>query len=105
MDFLLKVGCYGFDNLAVCIGYVFDNADKITSVDEIAEMIHKSWIINYIYWRDNTPWVDDNVKYIKPFKPINDDRRNLCAITDYKDLPDDEKEKDLILARWFKASL
>jgi len=101
----LNIGCYGFDNLAICIGHTFDSINSDSLVGEIADILHKSWIINYVYWRDNQPWLNDIVNYIKPFKPINDERRNICAITEYKDLPEDEKQKDLILASWFKLYL
>lgn len=96
----LKPGAYGYDNLVICLGNFFSSqsAPKETSLEEVAILIHDSWVENYIYWRDNKPWEKEG--YFKPFKPINDERRNKCAETSYKDLPDDEKEKDLILARY-----
>ena len=98
----LKIACYGFDNLAVCLGIVLDNIDEDADEEKIAELIHEGWVVNYVYWRDNKPWLNKEYNYQKPSKPLGDDRRNLCATTKYKDLPDDEKEKDLILARWVK---
>jgi hypothetical protein len=94
----LKTGCYGFDNLAVCLGYVLEQVDEKSSIDDIADMIHKGWIINYEFWKTEMPWL--KASYIKPAKPLNDERRNLCAATAYEDLPKDEKDKDIVLARW-----
>lgn len=90
----LKPGGFGYDNLAVCIGNLFETT-KIdnTNIEELADIIHKGWIINYTYWRDNTPWVE-NKEYTKPANPLGDERRNNCAITEYKDLPEEEKNKD-----------
>lgn len=99
----LKVGCYGFDNLAVCIGYVMNNIVKDTPVEKIADLIHQGWIMNYVFWRDEKPWLNKDYVYQKPSKPVNDKRRNLCAVTEYDNLPADEKEKDQILAKWIQS--
>jgi hypothetical protein len=37
--------------------------------------------------------------YFKPFNPIGDKQRNNSAITTYDDLPLEEKDKDLIIAK------
>ncbi len=98
----LKPGSYGFDNLATCFNIVLPLITHKDSSEKIADLIHSAWTINYCYWRDNKPWLRKDFIYYKPNKPINDERRNLCATTAYKNLPDDEKEKDLIIARWFQ---
>ena len=113
----LNEGCFGFDNLATCFGIVMKliNKEDLSSLSltlplplpltlpltltNIAEKIHDAWIINYIYWRDNIKTIPSN--YTKPAKPLNDERRNNCAKLKFSDLPDDEKEKDLILAQFF----
>lgn len=46
------------------------------------------------------PWKSD--RYIKAAKPLNDANRNKLAETNYEDLPEDEKEKDRIIARFIK---
>ena len=90
----LKQGSFGFDNMIVSIGYLFENFME-NDIEHLAELIHKGWAINYIYWRDNKP----KLPYISPAKVLGDSRRNECAITNYKDLPEDEKEKDRIIAK------
>jgi hypothetical protein len=102
----LKKGCFGYDNIAISIMYTLNKVkskeklDKCT-VDKIADYVHRAWSKNYIYWRDNEPWIEG---YIKPAKKLNDDNRNTLAETDYKDLPEDEKEKDKIIARFIKET-
>ncbi len=73
------------------------------SIDDIANLVHKAWISNYIFWRDNEPYIHNG--YIKPFKPLADERRNLCVITEYELLPYEERQKDLIIAKWFQNKL
>ncbi len=90
----LKPGSFGFDNMIVSIGYLFENFIG-NDIEHLAELIHKGWAINYIYWRDNKP----KSPYIAPSKALGDKRRNDCAITKYLDLPEDEKEKDRIIAK------
>jgi hypothetical protein len=90
----LKVGCFGFDNLVVSLCYALDKIDSESTENQIAEWIHQGWAINYIYWRDHNHW-EKEASRNKLAKPLNDDRRNLC-------LPNDEKEKDLIIARWIQ---
>lgn len=103
--FPLKEGAFGFDNIAICIMYICLNiksVDKLTnlSIEQLSEYVHKAWIDNYTYWRDNEPWKSDD--YIKAAKPLNDANRNKLAETEYNDLPEDEKEKDRIIARFIK---
>jgi hypothetical protein len=69
-------------------------------IEKLADYVHRAWIKNYVYWRDNEPWKSDD--YIKSAKPLNDKNRNKLAETDYDDLPEEEKEKDRIIARFIK---
>jgi hypothetical protein len=101
----LKKGSFGYDNLAVSIGYTLQNFifnklsnDKI--IDILAELIHQGWCINYIYWRDNEPQIDKTFKYISPYNKLGDTRRNTCAITNFNDLDKEEKDKDYIIANF-----
>ena len=109
----LKKGAFGYDNLCVSLVKVFKyikakqdkDEDYIFDVDSLANRIHRGWIENYLYWRDNTPWKNKEFTYYKPAKAINDTRRNECADTDYNDLPQDEKDKDIIFANFIINSL
>jgi hypothetical protein len=101
----LKKGSFGYDNLAVSIGYtlqnfIFSNKSNDKIIDILAELIHRGWCINYIYWRDNEPELDKTFKYISPYNKLGDMRRNNCAITDFNDLDKEEKDKDYIIAKF-----
>lgn len=98
----LKRGMFGYDNMACSLGYLFENMNKKLDEEYFAELIHEGWKINYLYWRDNQPW---NNGYLKPNQTLNDERRNKLAMTPHKDLPDDEKEKDLIIARFILSNI
>ncbi len=102
----LKKGAFGYDNLCVTIGTVFNNKiTKDSAHEDVAKWVHDGWIENYTYWRDNTPWDNKNMTYYKPYNPFGDERREMCAKTEYKDLPDDEKEKDLLIAKFIMEKL
>ena len=103
--FPLKEGAFGFDNLVISICYTLNKVktkeelnDK--NLEKLADYVHRAWIKNYIYWRDNEPWKIGN--YIKSAKPLNDKNRNILAETKYEDLPEEEKNKDRIIAKFIK---
>lgn len=102
--FPLKAGCYGYDTLIMCFGDLFSNYSNDMTDDDIAEIMHKSWAKNYIYWRDNKPFLKDN-KYIKPTKSLNDSRRNKLAGILFNDLPKDEVDKNMILVNFVRQNL
>ena len=94
----LKKGAFGYDNLCMCLGDAFKYLKKHrVDKEKLANKIHKAWIKNYVYWRDNSPWLNKKIIYHKPANKLGDDRRNKCAETSYDELPDDEKEKDMII--------
>lgn len=95
----LKPFCFGFENLINSIGHVFENSDDSSSLIEVANLVHVGWCQNYLYWRDFKPYEGQDSIYIKPFNPIGDERRDKCAITEFKDLPEEEKEKDIFIAK------
>jgi hypothetical protein len=94
-------GAYGYDNLVYSIDATFKELKKNKDIDqkELAKHIHDAWVTNYKFWRDNKPYEKQPDKYKKPFKPLGDKQRNLCASTSYEDLDDVEKQKDLVLAK------
>jgi hypothetical protein len=100
----LKPGAYGYDNIVMSLHKVFSEPNFERSVEDISRLIHDGWAENYRYWVDVKPYKTDD-KYIKPSKPINDKRRNECAVTPYKDLPEDEQEKDRVFARFVLQNL
>lgn len=99
----LKPGAFGYDNLACSIGYAFDNAAS-DDIMTLADLVHRGWCINYAYWRDNRPYESDK-RYIAPYNPIGDERRNTCAVTAFNDLPDDEKAKDITIAEFLVSAI
>jgi rubredoxin len=100
----LKPGAFGYDNLVVSFHHVFSNSlalDKKLSDEDleyVSDLVHEGWCKNYLYWTDNEPYIY-NTNYIKPYNPLGDDIRNMCARTLYKDLPEDQKQKDRIIAK------
>ncbi len=104
----LQHGSFGFDNIVISLYYLFENANASElvndNIEHLAHLIHEGWIVNYTYWRDNSPWLQ-NEDYIRPYSPLGDQRRNDCASTKYADLPEEEKEKDRILVRTILMNL
>lgn len=98
--FPLKKGAFGYDNLAVSIGHALSHFTTINNIDVVSDLIHQGWCVNYIYWRDHQPWLDSTYKYIQPYAPLGDDRRNVCAQTVFQDLDQEEKDKDIVLAKF-----
>jgi len=100
----LKKGSFGYDCMVYCLAYSFDRISNEHTIDEIAEMIHEAWSEIYIYWRDYMPWLKNNL-YTKSAKPLNDKKRNQLAETSFDSKPQDEKNKDLIIAEFIQQSL
>ena len=102
-----KKGAFGYDNLAVSIGYTLSHilTAPHDTIDVVSDLIHQGWCINYIYWRDHQPWLNPTYKYIQPYAPLGDERRNTCAQTVFQDLDQEEKDKDIVLARFILGEL
>ena len=104
----LKMGSFGFDNILMSLAYVFDHVENFqeTTIDSVSDWVHQGWVSNYTYWRDHQPWLPAKTSlYTKAAKALGDERRNLCAKTDYKDLPEDEKIKDQMIAKFLISKL
>jgi len=95
----LVKGMFGYDNFIMSIGYVFKYCPDKLNKESICEFAHEGWAMNYIFWRDNKPWLTNSF-YKKPGKCPGDARRNLLAATKHKDLPDDEKIPNIIIAEY-----
>ena len=100
----LKKGAFGFDNLVISIAYTFDKEKKLNNIDTVANLVHEGWIQNYSFWRDFRPFDSGNL-YFEPAKALGDERRELCCDTEYKDLPEEEKEKDKMIAKYLIKSI
>jgi hypothetical protein len=100
----LKKGSFGYDCMAYCIGYILDNITREYSLAELAELIHEAWSEIYIFWRDNKPWLN-NKSYTKSAKPLGDKVRNELAEMAYSMKPIEEKQKDLIIAKFIQQTL
>jgi hypothetical protein len=96
--------------MVVSIGVALRKISVRTSQDasvtevEIAGWIHEGWSQNYTYWLDKQPWLN-NKEYSKPSKKFGDKRRNECAKALFEDLPQDEKDKDLVIARFLRHTI
>lgn len=94
-DYDENKGTYGYHNMVFSIAAFFEDY-PYSSIDEAANSIHEGWIKNYTIWRDLT---DIKPPYQKPCKSIGDERRELCAKTSFYTLPENEKEKDIEIAK------
>jgi len=97
---------FGFDNIACSLKYAFDALDVVQSLtlEEIAAHIHDGWAHNYVWWRDQKPWLRFS-HFKAPFNPLGDARRDTYASLKYADLPPDEQEKDKHIARYIIMKL
>lgn len=95
----LLIGMFGYDNIAMSIGYVFRYCPDMLNINTIAAYAHKGWADNYIYWRDNQPWLSSRI-FKKPHNALNDDRRNKLVLTKFNDLTGDDRETNIIIANY-----
>jgi hypothetical protein len=96
----LKKGAFGYDNLAVSIGYALSNYvydDDAETTYILADLIHQGWCMNYVFWRDHKPYAG-STQYIAPYNPLGDERRNMCAETEFYFLDREEQDKDFNIA-------
>ena len=105
----LKVGCFGYDNLACSIAWCYTQlietiTERSVIVEDAAAWVHDGWVQNYVWWRDQKPW-KTNKAYTKPSAALGDERRDNLALTAYADLPEDEKEKDRVVASYVLANV
>lgn len=109
----LKKGAFGYDNLVVSIGHTFDKLKEFEfefenppSLEIMASWIHTGWAINYVYWRDNQPWLKSDAGiYRAPAKALADPRRDACATATFSQLDKEEQEKDLTIARFIMSEI
>ncbi len=94
-------GTFGYDNFAHSVAHALLNRERF--IEDMARLVHEGWIHNYIWWRDNKPWLI-NSKYRQPWSPLGDPRREECARLDYADLPEEEKRKDQYIASFLLQS-
>jgi hypothetical protein len=109
----LKKGAYGYDNFIVSIGHMFEQYNKYNdenidnfkarpaNVNMMAKWIHEGWVINYLYWCNNKPWLEDHGgNYRAPAKLVDFEKRDAFAKSKFFDKENVEKEKELIIARF-----
>lgn len=92
-------GMFGLDNMVMSLGYVFKYCPNKLDLTEIARYVHIGWSKNYIFWRDEKPWML-NKFYKKPFNNLGDVRRNKLSVTKFDNIDLDEKEKNIIIAQY-----
>lgn len=94
----LRKGAFGYDNIVVSLVYLFKGLKhNFVYCEHLASLVHDGWKENYLYWRDNLPGKKEG-PYYPPAQALGDLRRDECAASRYLDLPEDEKEKDRVLA-------
>lgn len=101
----LRKGAFGYDNLTVSLVHLFEKLNnmgvEVNTLETLASEVHNGWCENYIYWRDN----EIKAPYRPPATKLGDERRNLCSVTSYIDLHDDEKGKDRIIVKYILGQL
>lgn len=108
----LNPGTYGYDNLIMSIMTVIDEIikdnqiiySKLDDLEYISSLVHYGWSLNYIYWRDEEPYLKSKL-YKKPVKPFNDPRRNKLSLTLYDQLPEEEKKQNQNIALFIQYVL
>jgi len=120
----IKKGCYGYETYACIIGFIMEKfktfhetlkdedgdvkplqeivlKEEWLNEEKMSILVHRAWKKLYVYWRDNKPWMwEGQSKRYKPYNLLGDERRDKHALMSFEDLPLEEKEKDLILAKF-----
>lgn len=94
----LNAGMFGYDNFIMSVGYALECPDK-SNKETLCEYAHQGWATNYVFWRDNKPWLTNSF-YKKPNKLPGDDRRDKLTVTKYANLPKEEKISNIIIAEY-----
>ena len=116
----LSPGMFGFDNICESIAAFTEHYDistrgfdrdlarlshgSSTVQKELSSADHQGWAKNYIHWRDNKPWETDE-QFKNPFRPLGDENRNKLAEMHFLDLPKEERDKDLVIAKYLLSLL
>lgn len=95
----MVIGMFGYDNLAMSLAYIFEFCHDMLDIETVSKYAHIGWANNYVYWRDNKPWLNSKL-YKKPNKALGDDRRNKLAKTSYRKLPEEEKLSNIAIAEY-----
>ena len=111
-DCHLKVGSWSYDNLAHLI-YILNEwclqkwtkqPKVLFTTEMLSKVVFRAWKDNYLYWRDYQPYLK-NKRYFLPNKIPFNEERDLRAKTLYKDLPQEQKEKNVIYVDWYVSHL
>ncbi len=90
----LNPGTFGFDSNIETIMAIFMYLQTTANptIDGAAEACHDAWSSNYWYWVNNKPF-KYNKAYRPSRKPLGDYRRTELSHTDFRYLPQIEKDK------------
>lgn len=97
----LEVKSYPYENYlysflcGLSAYYYFGN---LCNIEIMSYYIHEGWSFNYLYWRDNKPWLE-NTNYLEPERQLGDSVRDTQSLTPYDKLSEKDKDKDRIIAR------
>lgn len=93
----LKRGSFGYDSIACSIGFLLSN--KSNNIRDCAEIVHNSWVSNYLFWSKIKPYELLPEYYLHPTKSLNDKRRKKLSKITYNNLPEKEKETNRIIVK------
>jgi hypothetical protein len=97
----LEIKSYPYENYLysfLCGLSAYSHFGNSCDIEILSYYIHEGWSFNYLYWRDNKPWLN-NTGYIEPEKMLGDSVRDTLSLTPYNDLSEKDKDKDRIIAR------
>lgn len=102
--FPLKKGTFGYDSITESIGRLLSEKN-IRTIEQGAVIVHEAWTLNYKWWKDFKPCILLDSIYSKPTKPLGDKRRNNLASKSYYEIPEKEKETNIIISKFILVDL
>lgn len=107
-------GHFGYDSMVTSVAWValtkrtlaeLNLAEREITVEEAADLVHQGWTENYLYWRDQEPFLQAR-GYGRPRTgTLGDPDRDRRAASTFAELSPDEQETDRVLARFLLKRL
>lgn len=97
----LEIKSYVYENYLysfLCALSAYSYFGNSSDIELLSYYIHEGWSYNYLYWRDNKPWLDNN-NYLEPERQLGDSVRDTLSLISYNELSEKDKDKDRIIAR------
>jgi hypothetical protein len=100
-DSIIKYGSFKFDTLAVMLMDLFVGEECVGLTNDLiimTDVIHRSHVQNYLFWKEHRPWEQTNSMYSNPF--LRRDKYEKYQHYQFSiDLPHKHRSKMAMLAR------